>query len=52
MTEAEAQAGYPGTTKVDNSLEVRLVEPYKGHSMASGLVRDENGALVPAQPGR
>lgn len=52
MTEAEAQARYPRCSKVENSLEVRVCEPYKGHSMASGLVRDENGALVPEQPRR
>lgn len=47
MTEAQAQASYLGCTKVEHSLEVRVVEPYKGHSMASGLVRNENGALLP-----
>lgn len=43
MTEAEAQARYPGCTKVADSLEVRQFEPDTGHSMASGLVRREDG---------
>lgn len=36
----------PSNTKVDSSPDVRVVEPYKGHSMASGLeMRD--GSMMP-----
>lgn len=49
MTEAEPQTHYPGSTKVNNSLEVRVVDPYKAHSMARCLVREENGALMPPE---
>jgi hypothetical protein len=46
MTEEEAQARHPGCTKVEGSLEVRQFEPDTGHSMASGLVRRSDGAMV------
>jgi hypothetical protein len=46
MTEAEAQARYPRCTKVEGSLEVRQFEPDTGHSMASGLIRREDGAMM------
>jgi hypothetical protein len=46
MTEEEAQARHPGCTKVEGSLEVRRFDLDTGHSMASGLVRREDGAMV------
>ena len=47
MTEAEAQARQLGCTKVEGSLEVREDVRGTSHSMASGLVRNESGALMP-----
>ncbi len=47
MSEANAQAWYPGCTRVEGSLEVRVVGDYKGHSMPSGLVQREDGAMMP-----
>jgi hypothetical protein len=42
----------PGCTKVEGSLEVQQFEPDTGHSMASGLVRREDGAMMPPERGR
>lgn len=51
MTEPEAQARYPGCTKVEGSLEVRVCEPYTGHAMASGLQMRDDGAMMPRSEG-
>ena len=48
MTEVEAQARYPGCTRVEGSLEVRQIELGTGHSMDAGLVRRGDGAMVQA----
>lgn len=47
MTEADAQARHPGCTKVEGSLEIRQFEPDTGHSMPAGLVRRDDGAMMP-----
>lgn len=50
MTEEDAHLRHPGCARVEGSLEVRQFEPGTGHSMASGLVRRDDGAMVqPAQ---
>jgi hypothetical protein len=48
MTEVEARARQPGCTRVEGSLEVRQFEPDTGHTMATGLVRRADGAMVQA----
>jgi hypothetical protein len=50
MTERDAQARYPGCTRVEGTLEVRQFEPDTGHSMDAGLVRRSDGAMVPPEP--
>jgi hypothetical protein len=45
MTEQEAQARYPGCTRVEGSLEVRQFEPDGGRAMDAGLVR-RRGAMT------
>jgi hypothetical protein len=46
MTEADAQARYPGCTKVEGSLEIRRFEPDTGHSIDAGLMRFGDGAMM------
>ena len=51
MTEEDAQLRHPaGSTKVKGSLEVRRFEPAAGHSMASGLIRSEDGTTMQQTP--
>jgi hypothetical protein len=47
MTEVDAQARHPSCTKVEGSLEIRQFEPDTGHSMPAGLVRRDDGAMLP-----
>ena len=47
MTEGDAQARYPGCTRVEGTLEVRQFEPETGHSLDAGLVRRSDGAMMP-----
>ncbi len=51
MTEANAQARHPGCTKVEGTLEIRQFERDTGHTFASGLVRREDGAMMPPEAG-
>jgi hypothetical protein len=50
MTGAEAQKRHPGCTKVDGTLETRRFERVTDHTFASGLVRREDGAMMPPEP--
>jgi hypothetical protein len=49
MTEAEAQARHLGCNKVAGSLEVRQFEFDTWHSMDTGLVRRNGGAMMQPQ---
>lgn len=52
MTEAQAQARYPGCTRVEGSLELRNPSGYDAsHSWHSGLVRRaSDGAMLAPAP--
>ena len=50
MTDDDAQARYPGCTRVVGSPEVRHVEPFAGHSMGAALVRRDDGAITQPEP--